>query len=183
VEAVRAEARQLLLLPIAKKEVSAKRKAQKAASVRRWRKRHPERARACETAWRKANPERVKTNQRGRRLRWRERHLEKARAIGRRWYEENKDKSEAARLKRLYGISGDAFGVMLKAQGYACAICRRPFSRETHTTKPQVDHDHASGCTRGLLCRLCNTLLGHALESPQVLRAAAAYIIRYREKT
>lgn len=41
-------------------------------------------------------------------------------------------------------------------QGQACAICEEP--QEHHSMF--VDHDHATGEVRGLLCRDCNTLLG-----------------------
>jgi hypothetical protein len=39
-----------------------------------------------------------------------------------------------------------------------------------------VDHDHATGKVRGLLCRRCNGLLGLAYDSPRTLRQAAEYL-------
>lgn len=39
---------------------------------------------------------------------------------------------------------------MLVAQGGKCAICDQPFKTI------DVDHDHATGAVRGLLCRRCN---------------------------
>lgn len=39
-----------------------------------------------------------------------------------------------------------------------------------------IDHDHATGKARGLLCTKCNLLLGLALESPVTLRSAASYL-------
>lgn len=53
---------------------------------------------------------------------------------------------------------------MLAEQGYVCAICHQP-ERAKHpedadeVTRLAVDHDHATGEVRGLLCRGCNTAL------------------------
>lgn len=39
-----------------------------------------------------------------------------------------------------------------------------------------VDHDHATGLMRGLLCHHCNMMLGHALDNPARLELGAAYL-------
>ena len=54
-------------------------------------------------------------------------------------------------------------------QGGTCAICR---------TKPavHVDHDHATGRVRGILCFACNRGLGKVGDSVEVLRAMIAYL-------
>lgn len=60
------------------------------------------------------------------------------------------------RKKRLldkYGISLAKYNEMLQAQGGACAICLRP---ETRGRSLAVDHNHATGAIRGLLCSSCN---------------------------
>lgn len=57
--------------------------------------------------------------------------------------------------------------------GKACAVCGS-------TVDLQVDHDHATGAVRETLCRLCNVGIGHFFDSPELLRAAAAYIESHR---
>lgn len=41
-----------------------------------------------------------------------------------------------------------------------------------------IDHDHATLKVRGLLCRHCNLVLGHAKDNPQLLRMLADYLER-----
>ena len=84
----------------------------------------------------------------------------------------------AVRLKSKYGITIDAYEAMLAAQGNVCAICKQP---ETMTIKGTlcmlaVDHDHASGAVRGLLCTKCNMLIGGANHDRSILQAAMDYL-------
>lgn len=39
-----------------------------------------------------------------------------------------------------------------------------------------VDHDHATGHFRGLLCGHCNTAIGLMKDSPEIMRKAIAYL-------
>jgi hypothetical protein len=80
-------------------------------------------------------------------------------------------------LRQLYGITIEQFEAMLASQGGRCAICRRPFPSgfDTH-----VDHDHATGRVRGVLCGACNNGLGRFGDDPTVLRRAARYLDRDR---
>jgi hypothetical protein len=54
-------------------------------------------------------------------------------------------------LQRRYGLSRADYDALLKRQGGVCAICGKP-SEKTLC----VDHCHATGTIRGLLCRKCN---------------------------
>jgi hypothetical protein len=71
--------------------------------------------------------------------------------------------------QRRYGVSADEVAEMVRHQGGTCAICR---------TKPAVhiDHDHATGRVRGILCFACNRGLGKAGDSVEVLKAMIAYL-------
>lgn len=85
-----------------------------------------------------------------------------------------------ANYKKNYGITLDDYNVMLTQQNNVCAICIEP---ETHIDKRSgkakrlaVDHNHATGKVRGLLCQSCNVTLGKMKERPDLLRAAAQYL-------
>lgn len=58
-----------------------------------------------------------------------------------------------AKLRSYYGISAVDFQNMLDAQGGACAICG---ILRTDQRELCVDHDHATGQVRALLCVNCN---------------------------
>ena len=79
-------------------------------------------------------------------------------------------------LKRAYGLSREQHTRMQQRQDGRCLICAVKFFSGGGGTRPHVDHRHDSGAVRGLLCHNCNVLLGHAKESPGVLRAAAEYL-------
>lgn len=77
-------------------------------------------------------------------------------------------------LLRLYGITKEQYDEMLARQDGACAICLRAQEKPL-----DVDHCHESGVVRGLLCRVCNVMLGHAEDDPAVLRRAIDYLGRF----
>lgn len=65
---------------------------------------------------------------------------------------------------------------LFASQGGACAICRK-----SQPGPLDVDHDHATGVVRGLLCRSCNLMLGKAFDDTTTLRRAADYLSERRE--
>lgn len=50
------------------------------------------------------------------------------------------------------GVTDAEYQALLTLQGGGCAICHRP----PKTRRLHVDHDHATGRVRGLLCHRCN---------------------------
>ena len=76
-------------------------------------------------------------------------------------------------LKRLYGMSPADYDGLLAKQDGMCAICGTP-SEETLC----VDHCHATGIIRGLLCRKCNTGLGCYEDDPATMITSLAYLGR-----
>lgn len=76
-------------------------------------------------------------------------------------------------LKRTYGMTPEDYDARLAAQGGGCAICGTvPASDQVL----DVDHDHATGRIRGLLCRPCNTMLGGARDSRDILAKGIKYL-------
>lgn len=78
------------------------------------------------------------------------------------------------KLKRTYGITPCQFTRQLIEQRGRCCIC----NHDDPGGKGQwhIDHDHATGTLRGLLCHNCNLLLGHAKDSRTTLTNAISYL-------
>lgn len=74
-------------------------------------------------------------------------------------------------LKAKYGITIEQYHEMRERQEGHCAICGVEAGE-----KLVVDHNHQTGQVRGLLCHLCNAMIGCARESLDILAAAAAYL-------
>lgn len=150
-----------------------------------WKSRNPEYLKR----WRAANPEKANKRkpatpeQRARDRAW---HAE----WKRKRYEANPELREADRLRtvanararrernpnadrlRKRGLSDQEFRDMMELQGYQCAVCPTPMTlRGGH-----IDHDHATGFVRGVLCRQCNHTLGHAGDDPDRLEMLATYL-------
>jgi len=95
-------------------------------------------------------------------------------------------------LVRHYGISFTEYAEMYAQQGGVCAICGLPETaklpgRPTKNSDSRVrdlsvDHDHKTGRVRQLLCNSCNHMLGAAKDDPAILRAAADYFERHKQK-
>ncbi len=62
---------------------------------------------------------------------------------------------------------------MLSEQNDKCDGCGKP-------DPGHVDHDHATGMVRGMLCFNCNQALGNVRDSLRVLEGLSAYLIRHR---
>lgn len=77
------------------------------------------------------------------------------------------------KLKK-YGLDEDAFWAIVDDQHFRCPICRTEFLAEG--PRMVVDHNHATGEVRAVLCNSCNTGLGQLKDSPDVLRRAVIYL-------
>ena len=56
-------------------------------------------------------------------------------------------------MKARYGVGIDWYNATLDAQGGGCAICGKP---EQSHRRHHIDHCHATGNVRGILCHKCN---------------------------
>ncbi len=110
----------------------------------------PERQREVQAAYKARNLEKVKARNRAHAKRFAQENPEKVRANQRRWR----------------GVK-DATG---ERKVGPCQICGK------HCDPLYLDHNHATGLTRGWLCEPCNTGLGRFRDDPDLLRKAAAYV-------
>jgi hypothetical protein len=101
---------------------------------------------------------------------------------GSRRYERHPELILRDRIKYHYGIELHEFKKMLEDQNGRCAICEKPERAMVNgKVKPlSVDHNHATGKVRELLCSHCNHALGHMCESPELLEKAAAYLRKHQ---
>ena len=76
-------------------------------------------------------------------------------------------------LKR-YGMTIEEYEALLAQQGGTCAVC----DSDNNGRTMHVDHCHANGHVRGLLCSPCNTALGLSADDPERLRSLANYLER-----
>jgi hypothetical protein len=125
----------------------------------RWRTAHPDYQRLYDNAHRE---ERRAYNRA-----YRETHREERRAYQRAYVLAGHQR--IAHLRYEYGLTLEQYDAMLEAQGGACAVCGA-------TGTLVVDHDHASGSVRGLLCDSCNVGIGRLKDDPAVLALAVAYL-------
>lgn len=74
-----------------------------------------------------------------------------------------------------YGISKAEYRDMWIKQDGLCAVCRQP-ERVARCRLLCVDHDHATGRIRGLLCNACNRGIGLLGDDPETLIRASVYL-------
>ena len=108
---------------------------------------------------------------------WSKNNVEKASARKRRWYEANAEKQRHTVVKRKYGLSDCDYKKMMSDQSGLCAICDRSLDGKWIS---QVDHCHATGKIRGLLCLNCNSGIGRFGDNTDLLRKAILYLERSR---
>lgn len=106
------------------------------------------------------------------------------RDCNRRWHRENNKRPErkaqhlAGVLMHKFGLTLEQFESMVEEQGGVCAICKKVCTRRTRLS---VDHDHATGKVRGLLCIMCNNLLGWVNDDIGLLLTAIEYLRRHSD--
>lgn len=81
-------------------------------------------------------------------------------------------------FEKKYGITVEQYNEMVQAQNGLCAICEGP---PTHHGRLVVDHDHASGAIRGLLCWGCNVQIGRLRDSPGLVQKILDYLLEHAQ--
>lgn len=89
------------------------------------------------------------------------------------WRKDNKApfKEWERQMIRSYGIDANEYHRMLKNQNGVCKICGK-----TEKRRLSVDHNHQTQQVRGLLCRICNSVLGFVNEEIIVFSKMIEYL-------
>ena len=88
-----------------------------------------------------------------------------------------------SKVKSKYNITYDDYCSMHRDQGNSCKICGEQLSlfKTEELQTACVDHDHATGEVRGLLCRMCNIGLGCFQDDTELLDMAMDYLLKCRD--
>jgi hypothetical protein len=127
--------------------------------------------------WRVANKDKIKEIDRRSKEKHKAARYEKAKV----WKKKNPDKvkrlNRRTHLKRKYGITEEQYNLMLESQNLCCALCEK---HQQELIRPLgVDHNHATGKVRGLLCHECNAAIGLVKEDINLLFKIIDYLKRY----
>jgi hypothetical protein len=83
------------------------------------------------------------------------------------------EKAHRAMTARVYGLSDGDYDKLYEAQNGRCALCQVATGR---TKRLAVDHDHATGEVRGILCSVCNRMLGHGRDRTDFFLRVIEYL-------
>lgn len=103
--------------------------------------------------------------------------------LKREWIKRNPEKrrlqTRKGNLKWKFGITIEQYEAMLAGQDGLCALCHQ--HERTKAKRLAVDHCHATGLVRELLCGPCNVVLGY-IENPEWFGRAQAYLQKHRAR-
>lgn len=111
--------------------------------------------------WVKNNPEKCRTRDQNRHI-------------------ENPYRQRDFQRQSRYGVTPESFKTMRRVQNGKCDICLRKLREGRRQESLVIDHDHKTGRVRGLLCRGCNSGLGHFKDDLERMRKAVAYLEKHR---
>jgi hypothetical protein len=84
-------------------------------------------------------------------------------------------------LKSEYNLTVEEYDNMLKQQGGTCANEFCDYGKDDDH-KLFVDHCHATGTVRGLLCHWCNSAEGYLKGSPEVAQGLTNYMKKHNNE-
>jgi hypothetical protein len=112
-----------------------------------------------------------------------EAHKEYAKRYQREYRQLHPERVKKYEMKRYFGLPPGEYEAMLAAQKGVCAVCEEPetvLDSKKQLRSLSVDHDHATGKVRALLCTRCNQGLGQFRDNPDLMRKGASYIEAHR---
>ncbi len=163
------------------KIVSVKERKRNTARAKEWREKNPEKFKAARDAWMALNKDR--TSQKKREYYERNRNTINARhkLEYQRRKAQGKVNPHATRLRLKYGMTVEDYDLLMEAQNGQCAICGATSSKSRHR-KLVVDHCHATGVVRGLLCDDCNVGIGRLRDVGAMVQRAADYLHAFEHR-
>jgi hypothetical protein len=90
-----------------------------------------------------------------------------------------KDYYNELAMRQNYGLDYKTYLKMVEQQNGKCAICGAEPPTNQHKKRLNIDHCHATGSVRGLLCDLCNRALGLMRDDATLLTKAIHYLNKY----
>lgn len=114
---------------------------------------------------------------------YRTKNRDSIRAKKRQAHKNNPDLKRKHYLKSEYGMTIEEYEIKLASQGGACAVCKSTSPKCIQHKHLYIDHCHATGKIRDILCGRCNAAIGQAEENPERLEDLAAYIRKHKEST
>lgn len=142
--------------------------------------------------WRKENPDKVRAinkryyaTDKGKALWKRERikHAERRKATLERWKTQHPEALARYSIEKTVkrrGMTVEEYQKFVADHNHRCDICG---TAKVGKIRLAVDHCHSSEKNRGLLCVNCNSLLGMAKDSVEILRKAIDYLERWELQT
>lgn len=129
--------------------------------------------------WRKLNADKIKTYAK----KWKTLNVDHIKSYQKEYHNEYRKRDDVQQwffeknLRLNYGITENDFLELWENQDGKCMICDTnliPRGRKHNCVA--IDHNHLTDEIRGLLCRGCNSGIGHFKDNPEVLIAAANYL-------
>jgi hypothetical protein len=155
----------------------ARTKTDRDATTRRWMEQNAERVRTYKREWSQQNAPRLNAKSRE----WAVNNPERRKATLEKYAETHPEQKRAMHRQRRYGLDQAGFDALWAQQDGKCALCEIPLTlgRWNGRGTAHVDHDHETNRVRGLLCMICNHMLGIVNDSPAMLRKMADYLERH----
>jgi hypothetical protein len=86
---------------------------------------------------------------------------------------------------RYIGWTPELFEASVQEQEGLCAICKKTltFENKISGSRACADHEHSKPPKpRGVLCANCNLGIGNLQDSPAIMQAAIAYVMKYKKE-